>query len=88
MLFEFVGYLSDVKEIESKKVRKYLNGKLRVTPFDYEYLSVGIKVPFGHLPDHFFDNEHLYKVDVNQSWSDLPDGRKDCRFHFSVVSVK
>lgn len=87
MIFDFDGYLSDVKEIESRKGRKYLNGKLRENPYDYNYLNVGVRIPLDKIPKGCDVSETRFRVEVGSSWLDLPDGRKDCRYHFSVVSA-
>lgn len=87
MIFNFDGYLSDVKEVVSRNGRKYLNGKLRENPYDFNYLNVGVRIPFDRIPKDCNVCETHFRVEVGSSWSDLPEGRKDCRYHFSVVSA-
>lgn len=87
MKFVFDGFLSDVKEVESRSGRKFLNGKLRENPYDYNYLNVGVRIPFDKIPPDCDVAATRFCVEVGSSWSDLPEGRKDCRYHFSVVSA-
>lgn len=87
MVFDFNGYLSDVKEVESRNGRKYLNGKLRENPYDYNYLNVGVRIPLDKIPKGCAESVTCFRVEVGSSWLDLPDGRKDCRYHFSIVSA-
>lgn len=81
-------YLAEVFEVASKKNpdKKFLNGKLKTSPYEFGYLTVGIR---GFNPDSVdIKQAHNYILDVSQSWVDNSSGSKTCFTHITLVGCK